>query len=206
MIERYFDKIFCLNLDRRTDRWEQAQQQFKNMDIHGVERISAIDAEDITSWPPHLTRNKYACFLSHLKIFEYAKTLGIQSHLLFEDDIEFHPQFNEQAEKLMQQLPSNWDCFWFSGNHRAQLFQVTENIYRTTATWALHAVAFKSSSYNIIINGLKINQTNAVDVVLGDLSPYLNMYVARPHYCWQSENYSDIENKIVFYDHLKDIL
>ena len=29
IIDDYFDKIYCVNLDERTDRWEQAKKEFR---------------------------------------------------------------------------------------------------------------------------------------------------------------------------------
>ena len=41
-LNNYFDKIICINLDRRPDRWREAQEQFKKAGIT-VERFSAVD-------------------------------------------------------------------------------------------------------------------------------------------------------------------
>lgn len=27
----YFDEIYCINLDERTDRWQHAQEEFKKL-------------------------------------------------------------------------------------------------------------------------------------------------------------------------------
>ena len=41
MLNQYFDKIFCINLDSRSDRWEEAQKEFIKHSLN-VERVSAI--------------------------------------------------------------------------------------------------------------------------------------------------------------------
>ncbi len=39
----YFDKIFCINLDSRPDRWKQVQKEFDKVGIlDRVERFSAL--------------------------------------------------------------------------------------------------------------------------------------------------------------------
>ena len=39
----YFDKIFCINLDSRPDRWESVQKEFDKVGIlDRVERFSAL--------------------------------------------------------------------------------------------------------------------------------------------------------------------
>ena len=38
----YFDKIYCINLDYRTDRWEQVQNEFEKIGIENkVIRVPA---------------------------------------------------------------------------------------------------------------------------------------------------------------------
>ena len=43
-INKYFDHIYCLNLDRRIDRWKAMSKRFKK---HGIQasRFPAIDGE-----------------------------------------------------------------------------------------------------------------------------------------------------------------
>ena len=47
----FFDKIYCINLEERTDRWEECLSEFKKYGIENVERIKAvkIDEESIPS-------------------------------------------------------------------------------------------------------------------------------------------------------------
>lgn len=32
-ILKYFDKVYCVNMDKRPDRWEQAKKEFKKLGI-----------------------------------------------------------------------------------------------------------------------------------------------------------------------------
>ena len=49
-INTYFDKIFIINLDKRTDRWNTIVENLKQNNIYNYERISAIQ--------PHPTKFK----------------------------------------------------------------------------------------------------------------------------------------------------
>ena len=42
MINDYFDKLICINLDKRKDRLEESHQQWKANDLI-VERMSAVE-------------------------------------------------------------------------------------------------------------------------------------------------------------------
>ena len=43
----FFEEIYCINLDHRTDRWKLAQEEFDQLGILGkVQRFSAIKHDD----------------------------------------------------------------------------------------------------------------------------------------------------------------
>ena len=42
ILNTYFDKIFIINLDSRTDRWKECEELLKLYDITNYERVSAI--------------------------------------------------------------------------------------------------------------------------------------------------------------------
>ena len=56
IIDDYFDKIYCVNLDERTDRWEQAKKEFtklKNCTFYPDLNNACINADIIilhTEW------------------------------------------------------------------------------------------------------------------------------------------------------------
>ena len=48
-VNTVFDGVFCINLDRRRDRWEQALEAFESVSIR-VERVSAVDGKELSSF------------------------------------------------------------------------------------------------------------------------------------------------------------
>ena len=43
----YFAEIYCINLDRRQDRWEHAIQEFTSVGVlDRVQRVSAVEHQD----------------------------------------------------------------------------------------------------------------------------------------------------------------
>ena len=76
----FFDKIYCLNLDKRTDRWDEAQDEFKSIGIfEKIERFSAIEKDP--GW--------HGCRDSHIAIIEDSKLNGYKNVLVLEDDVKF---------------------------------------------------------------------------------------------------------------------
>ncbi|MFP3711821.1 glycosyl transferase, partial [Paraburkholderia sp. SIMBA_009] len=47
-IDNTFARKVCINLDRRPDRWEAMQRKFAEQNILTVERLSAVDARQVT--------------------------------------------------------------------------------------------------------------------------------------------------------------
>lgn len=206
MLNNYFDHIYCLNLDKRTDKWSECEEEFKNLGII-VERFSAIDGSliDPAEIPhPHVP-NRIAWRLSVINIFLDAKEKGYKNFLLLEDDIEFYYKFNDSLDDVMSQLPNDWDCFWFSGNSVfASLIPISPNIYKTAGTVCTHCIAFKNTSYDLIINELDNLNHFAGDNAIASLHDKLNMYITKPYRCWQRESFSDIEQTRTFHSHLAD--
>ena len=46
-LSKYFDKKFCINLDRRPDRWDIVSDEFNKWGIKDVERVSAVDGKTV---------------------------------------------------------------------------------------------------------------------------------------------------------------
>jgi hypothetical protein len=104
----YFDEIYCINLDRRTGRWEMAQKEFEKLGIlNKVKRFSAIDNMG----------GKRGCFESHMKIIHMAKEKNLKNVFIFEDDVAVlpcytHQKFEKSINFLRQQT---WEFFYMGG-------------------------------------------------------------------------------------------
>ena len=101
----YFDRIFCINLDSRPDRWESVSEQFSKHSID-VERISGIDGSKMNlEFPPEIKEGAVGCALSQFFAIKYAKQLNLKDFLLLEDDVEFHENINELFSKHIHEVP-----------------------------------------------------------------------------------------------------
>ena len=87
MLNDYFDRIFCINLDSRPDRWESAQEEFHKIEID-VERIPGINGSKMNlDFPPEIKEGAVGCALSKLFTLKLAKHYELDNFLLLEDDI-----------------------------------------------------------------------------------------------------------------------
>jgi len=214
-INDFFEKIYCINIDRRTDRWESCLVEFKKHDLE-VERFSATDGNIDNYNLGYPYDNELAGAISHLNVIKKAKELNLKNVLVLEDDVVFEDGVNQLFPFFIEQLPNDWDFINFGGNHIGGLFYVSPNISKMNRSYALHAYGVNNKSYdqiigymeqlinNVIKNGKQvINTSVAADFFMADLHSRLNSYCFRPHIAWQKEDYSDIQKTKVNYNFLK---
>ena len=54
ILSNYFDKVYCINLKRRLDRWEKVTNTFNKFGFDEVERFEAVDGKELDlSGVPH---------------------------------------------------------------------------------------------------------------------------------------------------------
>jgi len=203
-LNNYFDKIFCINLDSRPDRWKEVQKEFvKNKII--VERISSIRGSDLgIDFPSEIKEGAVGCSLSHLFSFKYAKQMKFDNFLLLEDDVIFEKDVNSIFSNISPQIPVDWDMLYLGGQHYhgMNLVQISENIFKCEYTLSTHSVAFRHTVYDRFINSL-VDITKPCDVHYAKSHREINSYVIIPHLTWQSQSFSDVENAYVDYTFLK---
>jgi GR25 family glycosyltransferase involved in LPS biosynthesis len=164
-LNRAFPYKVCINLDRRTDRWEQMRTRFEQHEIYDVRRFSAVDGQQSTvppSWSS--TPGAYGCLLSHLRIVHLARELGEPSVLIFEDDVVFDENLQEKFSSYIQQLPSDWDILYFGALHLDDLIDISDNIHRIRRACSTYAYALNRTMYDAFIE-LHSRFNGPVDVI-----------------------------------------
>lgn len=176
----YFDKIYCLNLDRRKDKWQKVSNQFEKFKIE-VQRWSAIDGQTISDetfdlYNPNKivgedasnlgiveNKNSIACLLSHLQIILDAKKNNYKRILIFEDDIIFHKDYKSRMSKVVN---SEWKILYLGASQFDWTGIVIDNdFYRCKKTLGTFAYAIDCSLFDEIIYLLE-NGKSSIDNLL----------------------------------------
>ena len=97
---------FYINLDGRTDRRLQFEEECQKMNIV-VERFPAIE-HDIGG---------IGCTESHLMVLKKARDLKLESVTIFEDDFQFLIS-REEYDQILSNLPNDYDVVMLSYNMR----------------------------------------------------------------------------------------
>jgi glycosyl transferase, family 25 len=186
-----FPHRICINLARRQDRWEKVQAQFQQHQIE-VERWNAADGAAIQAPPDwRYSPGAYGCRLSHLEAVREARARGYESLLIFEDDVELHPELRNLFPGWMAQVPSDWDAIYFGGIHRLHPATAAPNVVRLVETNSTYAYALRNTVFDAF---LSINERShaPVDETAKALQKQFKFYCFWPHLAWVARDFSDV--------------
>ena len=213
-LNNFFSKIFCINIDRRTDRWQDnCLPQFEKFNL-SVERISAVDGDEDIYDLGNPRCNQLAGAESHTNAIQKCKDENLDNALILEDDVIFADNLIEQFNSYIALLPSDWDIILFGGNHQYPKQSINEHIDRIYRTYALHAYGVNKKAYDKILDYMKecielsstikpVDCSLAADWFMANLQPKLKAYCFNPHIAWQMDDFSDILKEKVNYHFLK---
>lgn len=141
----FIERAFVISLAIREDRlamFREATKSFKN--IPEIETRLAIHGD--TCRPPDIWlagAGAWGCMRSHLNILEECLNTGVSSYLVFEDDAQFRPEFDEQFQSFIEILPEDWHQAYIGGQllhtHSYPTVKIKPNVYRPYNVNRTHA-------------------------------------------------------------------
>lgn len=200
MFTDHFEQAFCINLDKRKDKWNGAKKQFDSIGIK-VERISGVDG--FLEPPANIRPGEVGCLKSHLKVFQIAKERGLKSFLMLEDDVEFAENFNDKFNQIEASIPPYEMLYLGINPHTGTKNEVAPGVFRIMNAYAAHCVVFKESCYDDIINSLSGPLLYPVDVFYGSEQILHTAYCLKPPLASQRKSFSDINQEYVDYEFLR---
>lgn len=197
-IDTFFARKFCINLDRRPDRWRTVQQKFAEQQITNVERISAIDARTaiVPAHLSHLRPQDFACTMSHLAAVKQARRESCENVLIFEDDVIFDPALNDLFPEYLAELPEDWHMLFLGSYHLTEPVAVSPRIVRGVEALTAHAYSVRSTLFDEFI-ALNENPPGIVDRNNTILQQRFNCYCFQPNLVGQEEGYSDVMEEVM---------
>lgn len=94
-------KYFCINLDRRSDRWRNVSDIFLKQSLD-VTRWSAVDSKIFNISGPKAAK------LSHIELLQFCKSTNTDQIIIFEDDIVLCHNFIDKLNTIIEKLPNDW--------------------------------------------------------------------------------------------------
>lgn len=194
-LNTFFPDKVCINLERRSDRWQRMQVRFAHHGIRDVARFEALDGLSIpipSTWDDF--PGSYACLRSHLAVVENAYKSRSSSVLIIEDDVIFHPDLRRVFSEYIKELPDDWDMLFFGALHGEPPTPVTKHIVKLTHSLSTYAYALKHTIYEAFID-LNRQLLTVLDENTRALQKEFNCYCFMPHLAWVEEDYSDVREE-----------
>ena len=152
----YFDRAYCINLDRRVNRWSEASSELRRCGIAGCERFPAVDL------PGEPT---VGCTASHRSVWRQIAGGHGERALVLEDDFAFVSRhellrvgytnesdtvrifdscpgstFVERWAALRPFIPAEWDLLYLGGSYEtAPRARVNRHVVRNAGMHTTHA-------------------------------------------------------------------
>lgn len=198
-MEKYIDKIFYINLNKRLDRKAEIEGELSRMGLSG-ERFPAIQHD----------KGFIGCSLSHLELIKIAKQRGYKNVLILEDDFEFVLTKEQLEKNLTTFFESNMSydvvmlAYNYKGNLESSSIVSKINSAKTTAGYLVHNKVYDALIDNYQAGVKKLIETKkcphwAIDIHWAKLLKNKEWYLFNERMGKQRKSFSDIEKKVVNY-------
>lgn len=158
-----FDAIYCINLDRRKDRWKSCLDEFKRVwiDKNHIRRFSAIEKKN---W--HL-----GCMLSHRAIIEESKNLWFKKVLVLEDDFVFQARYEKGLRNVQHVIENNveFDILYLGWSFKPflswrNIIEVKEckKVMRVFWLYCTYGLIYNESFYDTFLNKFPKNDSDGL--------------------------------------------
>lgn len=152
----FFERIYCINLPHRVDKWQKCQEEFSKVNI--LEKVIKFDGVQINGSFYHVNVRAAGCFLSHLEIINKCKEDNIKNVLILEDDIEFqNDPINNLRLSINDLKDLEWDIFYLGMSVTDEKFKnplerITPNLLKINSALTTHAIAYNNIVYSKILD------------------------------------------------------
>lgn len=134
--------IYCINLDRRPDRFQRIIKQFDKYDLQ-IRRWSAVDAKQHNISPQTAVLRSFHSLLDYCKAYSFV--------LIIEDDIILCNNFLEELKMCLGMTPSNCQALSLH-SYKAKSTIINDRICKLESdTFGAHATIFTKQAINNIL-------------------------------------------------------
>jgi len=188
----YFDRIYCINLNKRIHKWESAKLRLEQQNIN-ANRFEAIDGQ-LFAGVSNMTTGEIGCLCSHLEVIKHAKVNNYKKILIFEDDVHLSKDFKEKII-LIQKL--RWKMVYLGASQYDWTdVDPSSGFYLSKKSLGTFAYAVDYTLFDDLIAALS-DKTKPVDKILQEIQElyYGECYTFYPNIAIADVRTSDIRGK-----------
>nr|QBK87168.1 MAG: hypothetical protein LCMAC201_00700 [Marseillevirus LCMAC201] len=180
---------YCMNLDSRTDRWEQVVKDFTRL-----QTVMPITIERVSSVANPKKPQEGVAATVH-KIIIKAKRESLPYVLILEDDLFIIDP--KKVKQCLENAPNNWDIL--SGGvyyYRAEK-SWSEDWMKMKDFCSLHFIILRNTIYDQVLT--MTGKSQHLDRLLAGEVRYgrMTMYLMHPMPCQQRPGFSNIRRRVV---------
>lgn len=200
----FVDKIYCINLERRQDRWEEISKEFERLELD-VEKFNAIDGsaldrKDLTIVHEELKgdqiRGAQGAIKSHRAILKDAIDNNYDKIAVFEDDLIFCQDFVGRFNYYAAFVPPDWDIMYLGCHYHGcddPIF-IRKYIYKNKKNFGAFAFILKKSMIQFLYDHTK-DEIEPIDDYMGNLGNSHNLYSFIPFFVKTTNTISDVSTE-----------
>lgn len=205
--DTYYDKIYCINLTRRPDRWAQCVDEFAKYGITKYERWQASEGFNDDGTP----HGNKGCTLSHRKLLQHiAENFSPEARILvLEDDFQIVSEnFDADFQRAIEAVPQDADIVYLGAHYKEKpQYRVNAHCIRTNGILTTSSFGITGSFAGILSGHMegeasKINPGDPLSVYLrpidnlfSELLPSHKSYCVQPRLMVQRPSFSDLQEK-----------
>lgn len=210
MLKDFVDHTYLINLKESTQRLASASEECRKIGLP-FERWEAVNGkkEGLIAKPyPGVDRCYWNAGAAGLvkttsQILENAIRKGYRRILILEDDIEFSPDANRVADESFHLIPKDWQMLQLGSQHCKKPEMISRHIVRIKFAFCLHAYIVNENVFKYY-KWLCDQMEKQLDLITAeDIQPFGHCYAIFPNIAFQKPSYSNISERNVNYQFLK---
>lgn len=209
------DKIYCINLPHRTDRWEQCLKNFEKLNCTNYQRI---DGQRVQHGFLGKQQNaNLGLITSMINCFKDCVQNNYNNIIIFEDD--FLPTNNFNFDLMSKTIDSvlstnDWDLLYLGYRKKGDIKEYNRVLNRIYGAYTTHAILYSRKYVEKLLIELPSEQWDndrikrwmddyrAIDVYFTNQSKHRKYYCGHVNLFTQMASYSDIVDCEVDYSRL----
>lgn len=199
------NETYVINLDRRQDRMDKFRKEAEKVCLT-YKRISGVDGSLLIpnkrlqrifeNNDYNMREGMVGCSMSHIKLWVELTRSCFSSFCIFEDDVEFVPDFKAKLEIVYKNLPRDWSVVYL-GHHLRDKYKSDEYYDKKSSPVLEKWGVVKSLSYSMggtagyiisrkgaveLLNFInRTGMTNGIDTVQQKAADVIDVYYCKPH-------------------------